>query len=1100
MVPTANTIAAPRPRTPTIVAHPPVPSGSFAGRASPAGGPLEFPGEVRQACGVRRGNASAQAGLMTASKRELPDGVYEHLVTEALATSLAELPAARQIVERGLDPSDGHVLLARHLGQQVARALDRIPAAKRPAAQRGIVNELLRQLAAGDRENALPLEESVADPARILLAIHRGAAPSRPASPLAQSTLLTRNRSEPTLSHELNREIESADRIDAIVAFVTLGGIAALRRSLHAFARRGTGTRMRLLTTVFSGTTDAKALEELSQLPGVEVKVSFDTRRTRLHAKAWLFHRNTGLHTGYVGSANLTHTALGTGQEWMVKLSAADLPHVIDKFHGTFESLWNDEEFESVHLDNEELIKRLRLALSAERRDDDDETALLVALRPFPFQEEILDRLAAQRLVHDRWRNLLVAATGTGKTVVAAFDYARQMEGGVAPRLLLLAHREELVVQARETFRHALRDRAFGEILTGGRQPAQWDHVFATIQSAARADLVARFGAEHFRFVVVDECHHVPADSYQALVPKLQPRILLGLTATPERMDGKSLLPDFDGHVAAELRLWHALERQLLVPFEYYGISDGTDLSRLKWRRAGYDLGQLSGVYTGDHARVDLMVKQLQDRVADVRSMRAVAFCVSVEHAQFVAAQLTARGIPAEAIHGQTPAPARKDAPRRLRERECNVLCTCDLYNEGVDLPFVDVLLLLRPTNSATLFMQQLGRGLRTHPDKSACLVLDFIGVHRAEFRFDGIFAALTGIPRATLTKAVEQSFPYLPSGCVLQLDTVAQAQVLSSLRQTLGRAQRLAEEAKEVQTELGHPPTLAEFLEATGREVADIYRGKDGSWTRIRRRAGLLPGDDAPTEELARRLGWLLHVDERRRLRAWVQTMDDVGRERVEQSELYARRMAMLDFQLRHRGIVRDAAETARYLAEHPAVDDELRQLAVVLDEQINVADEVYPVPDWPLALHRHYSRREILAAVGYVRPGDKGKTPQGGILKLADRQAELLLVTLDKSGTSFSPSTRYKDYAVSRELFHWETQSIASVSRPSGLRYVESPANGWSFFLFVRETPDDAYAFVGPARYRSHEGDRPISITWKLDHPLPAALFGRYATLASG
>ena len=345
-----------------------------------------------------------------------------------------------------------------------------------------------------------------------------------------------------------------------------------------------------MLTTVFTKTTELAAVELLAALPHAQVKVSYDDRRTRLHAKAWLFRRETGLDTAYIGSANFTSTALGSGQEWMVKACAADMPDVIDRFKGTFESLWNDSEFEAFDPTSEASRTRLRDALAPADPSALNAPGLFFALRPFPFQEEILDRLAAERSVHGRHRNLVVAATGTGKTVVAAFDYVRQLgPAQIPPRLLFLAHRKEILEQARQTFRHALHEGAFGELLADGNEPTRWDHVFATIQSAASRDLLTRFGPEHFQYVVVDECHHAPADSYRALIPHLRPHILLGLTATPERTDGKSLLPDFDGHIAAELRLWHALERQLLVPFEYYGISDNTDLSQVRWTRSGYD-------------------------------------------------------------------------------------------------------------------------------------------------------------------------------------------------------------------------------------------------------------------------------------------------------------------------------------------------------------------------------------------------------------------------------------------------------------------------------------------------------------------------------
>lgn len=1030
--------------------------------------------------------------------RGVVDGLYEHLVTEELARALTATPATHVIDPVG--DGDAHVLYARHVGREIERALDGLPREARAEQARAFASRLLEHLAGmvdADAAEAIR-DQRPAPPPRQLMAVHRGALPERPTSSLATSTLLTRNRRDPNLAHELGRELGSADQVDAIVAFVTMGGVRAIEDALHALARRP-DARLRLLTTTFTGTTEVIALDRIARLPNAQVKVSYDTRRTRLHAKAWLFRRATGLSTAYIGSANLTATALGPGQEWMVKVCAADLRHVIDQFEGTFETLWADPEFEDYHPDN--AAHRARLSAALRHEGVDASAQHLVRLQPFPFQVEILDKLAAERALHGRMRNLVVAATGTGKTVIAAFDYARQAaHAGVTPRLLYLAHRKELLEQARQTFRHVLQDASFGEYLVDGEAPERYEHVFASIQSAVAAGLVDRLGASHFAHVIVDECHHVPARSYQAIVPRLQPRILVGLTATPERADQKSLLPDFDGHIGAELRLWSALDSQLLVPFEYYGIADGTDLRRVRWARTGYDAAALGAVYTGDHARAALVVAQLVRRVADPRAIRALGFCVSVEHARFMAATFTAAGIPALAIWGDSP--DREDAPRRLRTREINVVFTCDLYNEGVDLPFVDTLLFLRPTASATLFLQQLGRGLRHHDHpqtKTSCLVLDFIGQHRDEFRFDAALSALTGIPRARLRTAVEDGFPFLPSGCTLQLEPVARTAILTSLRATLAGAVRLTAELRELTDAQGTRPRLAEFLAQTGRDLDDVYADKLG-WTTLQRRAGLLDAapEGALDDDLSRRLGRLRHVDEIERLRGYRDLLTPVRPAAPRGlSELERRRVLMLEAQLNHRGVLRAAEEVVAYVAGRPAIVREFDELREVLEDRVGLTDHVLPVPTWPLALHRHYARREIVAAVGYVGAGDKSLNLQSGILQLKDEQRELLFITLDKSGKRFSPTTRYRDYAISPVLFHWETQAAASVSRPSGRRYLDSAATRWSFYLFVRTDPDAAFAFLGPARYESHTGDRPIAITWRLQHPLHPALFDTYRTL---
>ncbi len=875
--------------------------------------------------------SSLYAAVVSSS---LAEGLYEHLLTRALGAAVERSQPLQRAIAN-VDPADGPLVLTRHLAREVERALAAIPQDDdRLDRQARVVDALLLRLRELVPEAECSEDAEVLQPVRRLEALFRAAPPIRPSTPLSSTTLLTRTRAEPALGLELAREIASADRIDALIAFITVGGVRAIRDALEQFSLRGEGRRMRVLTTTFTGTTEVAALDFLARLPGVEVRVSYNTQRSRLHAKAWLFRRASGLHTAYVGSANLTHTALGAGQEWMVKVCAADVAHVIDKFDGTFESLWNDPEFEPYDPASEADRKRLTAALSRDAAES--HPRVLFALRPYPFQEEILDRLAADRSLHGRRRNLVVAATGTGKTVIAAFDYLREAtRAGVRPRLLFIAHRRELLEQARETFRHVLGDHSFGELLGDRETPQHWDYVFATIQSASTT-IVPRLGAEHYRYVVVDECHHLPARSYQELVTNLRPDLLLGLTATPERADGKSLLPDFDNHIAAELRLWHALDRQLLVPFEYFGIADNTDLTRLRWARGGYAADDLEGVYTGNDVRVDMIVTQLQRRVSDVSRIHALAFCVSVKHAEYMAEALTARGVPAIAVHGDSPAQVRDSARSRLERREVNVVCTCDLYNEGVDLPFVDVLLLLRPTASATVFMQQIGRGLRTHRDKSSCLILDFIGQHRTEFRFDGLYAALTGLRRSALRQAAASGFPYLPSGCTLQLDEVARERVLSSLQASVAGARRLIEELRELSQE-GGELTLGKYLDATGRDVEDVYSA--GGWTTLRSRAGLCPAVSDEASELSKRLGSLVHVDEPTRLRVWrdavVNAANDSG---VAFSPYERRRLAMLAFQLRRHGIVRVAEETARELAQYTEVRREVSELFDVLEDRVDL------------------------------------------------------------------------------------------------------------------------------------------------------------------
>ena len=394
-----------------------------------------------------------------------------------------------------------------------------------------------------------------------------------PLIPLLDTTLLTNAPGEPRVGNQLLTELHSADRIDLVMAFIRRSGIAPLLDTLRSHCQ--SGRELRVLTTTYTGSTEGRALDALSEL-GADVRVSYDMSTTRLHAKAWLFHRRSGFSTAYIGSSNLTYSAQISGLEWNVRVSGARNPDVIDKVAAVFESYWNSGDF--VAYDAETFAAETLGPVRPSGFLESDE------LRPEPFQERLLEQIALAR-ERGHHRNLLVSATGTGKTVMAAIDYARLRDRLPRSRLLFVAHREEILEQSLATFRHGVRDYAFGELWVGGQRPRQFDHVFASIQSLNAAG----FGSlepGHFDVVIVDEFHHAAAPSYRALLEHVTPTELLGLTATPERSDGLPLLNWFDNRIAAELRLWDAIDQHRLSPFVYYGIHDGLDLRQVPWRRS----------------------------------------------------------------------------------------------------------------------------------------------------------------------------------------------------------------------------------------------------------------------------------------------------------------------------------------------------------------------------------------------------------------------------------------------------------------------------------------------------------------------------------
>jgi superfamily II DNA or RNA helicase len=909
-----------------------------------------------------------------------------------------------------------------------------------------------------------------------------------PLIPLLDTTLLTNAPGEPRVGNQILTEILSADGIDVVMAFIRYSGISPLLEALQR--HRSDGRPIRVLTTTYTGSTEARALDALGGL-GADIRVSYDTTSTRLHAKAWLFHRKSGFSTAYIGSSNLTHSAQISGLEWNVRVSGARNPAVIDKVAAVFESYWNNSDFEPY--DREKFLARTAV-------DRAVPTFILspTDLRPEPFQERLLEQIALARL-QGHHRNLLVSATGTGKTVMAALDYLGLRETLPRARLLFVAHREEILTQTLATFRQALRDLTFGELWVGGRRPEVFDHVFASIQSLSAAGF-EYLDSRHFDVVVVDEFHHAAAQSYRALLEHIQPIELLGLTATPERSDGLDVLRWFEGRVAAELRLWDAIDQQRLSPFAYFGIHDGLDLRALPWRRGrGYDVEGLSNLLTANDAVAKLALKQLVEHVDDIGRMRALGFCVSVAHARFMARIFQSAGVAATAIWSDTPEAERRQALLDLGGRRINIIFSVDLFNEGVDVPTVDTLLLLRPTDSATLFLQQLGRGLRRSIGKTVCTVLDFVGHHRKEFRFDQRFRALLGGTRRELEAQIAAGFPFLPAGCHMELDAVARELVLANVRNAVP-SQRPARVAalRSLAAGASSVPLVAYLLE-TGLQLADIY-ANNGSWSDLCQEAGLEVRPPGPDERLLRRAcGRLLHVDDNARIDGYGQWLSgerttDAGSSTTRESRILRMLVgSMVDSVVNAETTL---AEGVALLWQHPQVCHELLELLGVLARRIDhVPLPLTTHPDVPLAIHARYTRVEILGAFG-IGATARVAPWQSGVYWANVAQADLLAFTLDKTSGGFSPTTRYKDYAISRDLIHWESQSVTRAGSPTGQRYQHHAARGTSVMLFARGRSDErAFYFLGPAMYMKHESDQPMAITWRLHHPLPGDLFAAFA-----
>lgn len=1019
---------------------------------------------------------------------QLRPGLYETLLTELNAAGLNPSAELRELLN-----AEAPDRIALHVAVVLERAIQALPERERAAAGVQIAQRLIDQAAAASASTEL-LQDRPISPATVLHAIPYLLPDGRPAPlespliPLLDTTLLTNSPGEPSVGTQILAEIASANRIDVVMAFIRRSGIMPLKERLKRHVE--SGRRLRVLTTIYTGSTELEALEILREL-GAEIRISYDTTSTRLHAKAWMFHRDTGFSTAYVGSSNLTHSAQVSGLEWNVRISSARNRPVIEKIGAVFESYWENPDFSAYE-------KSGFLAACSAERSASQITLSPVEIRLEPFQERLLELVEVSRLRGHR-RNLLVSATGTGKTVMAAIFFARLRASLPRARLLFVAHRTEILEQSRATFAHALREAGFGELWNGGRRPVQFEHVFASIQSLA-AHGITGLTPDHFDVVIIDEFHHAGAETYVQLLRHLCPKELLGLTATPERSDGVSVLSWFDGRIAAELRLWDAIDQQRLAPFSYFGVADELDLREIPWRRgAGYDVDELTNLITSTDSWARRVLHQFMDRVGRIESTRTLGFCVSVAHAQYMARIFRELGVRAAAVWSETKEEERRAVLQELGAGRLNVVFSVDLFNEGVDVPAVDTLLMLRPTESPTLFLQQLGRGLRKSPGKTSCVVLDFVGQHRREFRYDLRFRALFGGSRNSVIEQIERGFPFLPAGCHLELDRVATERVLQSIRDAVPRKWTAkADELRVLELEHG-PLALGRFLELSGLELTDVYSA-DRSWSDLREAANSPVSPAGPHErQLRAACGRLLHVDDAERLETWIRWL---AADAAPQSETLTARehrlLLMLLVQLLDQ--VADPAMTLEsavaLIWSHQQIRRELKELAEVLLERINHAtsslEDMIPVP---LRVGARYTRQEILSACG-VNPRVKKKEWREGVFAAETIGADLLVFTLDKTSGGFSPTTRYRDYAISRDLLHWESQSMTRAESPTGQRYRSHVSLGRRIFLFGRHSSAErSFYFMGPATYVSHQGECPMAVTWRLKHSLPGDLFQSFA-----
>ncbi|MDR4506436.1 MAG: DUF3427 domain-containing protein [Candidatus Scalindua sp.] len=1045
----------------------------------------------------------------------IQQGLYEQLVSNLISSKLNDLDRnVFYIKETTIDKNEAAGFLSQYLCDVIMVALNSISDDDNIEKQIELSNKIIILLR-DELNNEEFDKDLIRTEAKILSAIfskidarfsdfEKYLKEITPYTRLSQSELFTGNNAGISLESEIKKEILSSDRINFLVSFIKWTGIRIFENELIEFTERG--GQLRVITTSYMGATDLKAVEFLSELRNTEIKVSYNSNNERLHAKAYLFCRNTGFHTGYIGSSNISRSALTNGLEWNLKVTTKEVGHIINKFQKTFDTYWQDREFELFN--KADHSEKLRDAIKGERITERNDPSVYFDIKPYHYQEEILERLEAERTVHNRYSNLIVAATGTGKTVISAFDFKSFRKQNTGAKLLFVAHRKEILQQAQATFQGILRDNNFGELWVDGIEPETYDCIFASVQTLKNRIDSWNISKIFYNFIIVDEVHHIAASSYRPILNHFEPDIILGLTATPERMDGEDILKDFCGRIAAEIRLPEALNRKLLCPFQYFGVTDSIDLSRVDWRNGRYLPGELTQIYTHNDKRVGEIINNLNKYLKDINEVRALCFCVTQEHAEYMAEKFSLAGLKADYLVSSN-SHLRNELRTKLLKKEINYLFVVDIFNEGVDLPDIDTLLFLRPTESLTIFLQQLGRGLRLAEGKDCLTVLDFVGNSRPEYDFEGKFRALVGKTNTSIKKEIEDDFPHLPLGCTIILEKKAKESILQNIRKaTSFNRNQLLTKIRNFNHQTTLPLNLKNFSNFYHIPLKNIY--KKGNWKKLCFLAEQIKDYSTTNEKVICRAinnKWLSSISN-----SYFKFVLSLAKRnfRIHFNQFNEEEKAMclmLHYDVwQTAGNFNSLEESIKAIGENEILTEEIIEVFEILIDKIDFIERDIELPfSQPLKVHSRYTREQILAAFGFHSFTKKSEIREG-VAFSKEKNTELLFVTLIKSEKDFSPTTLYNDFAISETIFHWQSQNEAKPDSGKGLSYIQHKERGKKILLFVREKNKDefgitmSFVFLGEGNLIDHYGSKPMSIQWKLNEPMPPYLWRDSAKMAVG
>lgn len=926
------------------------------------------------------------------------------------------------------------------------------------------------------------------------------------------------NSDSGNLLNELTKSMYNCIGFYFSVAFINFSGLQLLLDPLKELEKRG--IRGKIITSTYLNFTEAKALEKIKEFNNVDLKVFVTDKEIGFHTKAYIFEYKDSYKV-IIGSSNITQSALKSNVEWNVQIISKDDGQFIKDVLKEYNYLWDssveaDADFISRY---EEFLKRVKSTSTPYQLIYENKEYIV----PNRMQKRAIENLERLRSYGEK-RALVIAATGTGKTYMSAFDVKRYEP----KKLLFIVHREEILRKAKETFETLLPNSklTFG-LLTGNHKQKKDDYIFATIQTISKC--FHEFNKDEFDYIIIDEAHHATSPTYQRIFDYFEPKFLLGMTATPERSDSHNVFDLFDNNVALEVRLHDALDDELVIPFHYFGITDleGIDLSDV-------DIDDIAEITKRlkVNERVDFIIEKMKFYGHDGNKRKCLGFCASIDHANYMADEFNKRGYKSVCLYGGHSPEERERFIKRLEDDqdELEFIFSVDIFNEGVDIPSINTVLMLRPTNSPIVFIQQLGRGLRKYKDKSFLTVLDFIGNHSKTFL---IAIALNGsryYDKESLKVAIATGFSNIPGCTHIQMDRISQERILEQIdRENFNSMKYLKEEYFEFKKmNQGKTPVfLLDYLK---------YDGAPDPLKFITRKNNIYSYQQ-----------FIAKVENETDVNAILQNENVVDALKELSNKLPLKRIyefVILKYLLEHSTISVDMAKREILKYTDSVNDDSILHSFECLNQdyydsvQKNNGIKIVEYKDGILhktsvfnevlenEVYRDYVHDIVLYGIHryekefskddygipHFKLFEQYKMIDAALLSnyrkihsafrgsglLTNGNDYFLFIDLHKE-ENIKESIKYKDKFIDQKFFQWQTPNATAPSSERGKNIIFNKDRGINLHLFVRKYKEidgknEPFIYIGKGNSVEHEGEKPITVKIELENEIPSRLYTEF------